>query len=499
MAVSLKQRTVLQIGAATAAVAATAVAFKWMQQRKKKVEETDESRASLATTFGPRLETLTAANSVQREPPRGDDRVLVEAEEECETVMSKPPAPLDDFEAANDGSTEADTSEDRSSTTTPVGNLSPAAAAAAASAAANEQCPILSCPWHDALAFFLTSNELGKVSYSCTSLRNEVTVEAPKSAKNDGPSRLLLVPALELKIETAEAELRRVSLEHIRILRVWQRMSFNAVASAVAERGANSLRNLNKFVCKGCPMHPADVKSLLVPVLQATSGLQLLNLEKNQISDPVVKELCNSGILGKVETLNLRFNQVSDDGAKAIAACPSAKSLRWVNLKMNRVRDSGARALAGMLADPNCAMTLLNLRRQTPGLTDRTATAMADMLRTNNNLQQLRLRRNKITDTGAVALAQCLSERLARLSKEIPPWEQVRFELDLEENKVGDAGAVACLRTATYAPKRVNLELLLCGNQVTKESFCLAVAGTGEALHVDNSRVTFESKPEFEI
>eukprot|EP00931_Biecheleriopsis_adriatica_P048779 TRINITY_DN2818_c0_g1_i1.p1 TRINITY_DN2818_c0_g1~~TRINITY_DN2818_c0_g1_i1.p1 ORF type:complete len:457 (-),score=130.87 TRINITY_DN2818_c0_g1_i1:128-1498(-) len=416
-----------------------------------------------------------------------------------ERVASKAtPDPLELPEVHGDGSTTADASEERSAATTPAA-LSPASAAAKA-AAMEGGCPILACPWHDALAFFLDSNELGKVSYTCQALRQEVTVEAPEGTpEGERPSRLLLVPALELKIETAEAELRRVSLEHIRILRVWQRMSFNAVADAVRKSRGRGLRNLDKFVCKGGRLLPADVESMLAPVLANTNFLKLLNLEKNQIGDDTVKAMCHSGILGKVDTLNLRFNLVGDAGAEAIAKCPAAKNLRWVNLKMNRVRDAGALALGKMLEDPKSCMTLLNLRRQTPGLTDRAAAGLAEMLQVNKNLQQLRLRRNRVTDKGATALAAAVTQRMERLCKEIPPWEQVRMELDLEENKVGDAGAVALLRAAEAAPHRARLELLLHGNQATRDSLHTAAAASGEHLDASNPRVSFDNKPEFEI
>jgi hypothetical protein len=368
------------------------------------------------------------------------------------------------------------------------------------------ECHLLSCPWHEGLAFFLSSSELGKLCYVCTALRNELTIPSCRAedplltqAEDGGsPPRLLVVPALELRLENCEAELRRVSLEHIRILRVQQRMSFNAVYEAM-KLYKSELRSLNRFVCKGCPMHSADVQGLLIPLLRATDCIKLLNLEKNQLGDAFLQELCNSGILEKVETLNLRFNQIGDDGAKAIANCTSAKNMKWINLKMNRVKDAGAIALAQMLSDSQCQVTLLNLRRQSPGLTDRAAVAFADMLRTNACLGQLRLRRNQIRDTGAAALANAVSARLQRLCKDGPSWQKVYFELDLEDNKVGDLGAVALLRGASQTPSNAKLEILLSGNFATKDSLCLAVVAAGEHLDVSDPRLTFESKPEAEV
>jgi hypothetical protein len=75
----------------------------------------------------------------------------------------------------------------------------------------------------------------------------------------------------------------------------------------------------------------------------------------------------------------------------------------------------------------------------------------------------------------------------------------VRLELDLEDNRIGDAGALALLRTANEAPARARVEILLSGNTVTRDSLCLAVAEAGESLDVDDPRVVFTSKPEFDL
>merc|ERR1711904_216217 len=123
--------------------------------------------------------------------------------------------------------------------------------------------------------------------------------------------------------------------------------------------------------------------------------------------------LCDSGALEKVESLNLRFNLIRDGGAKALAACPAVKKMRWVNLKMNFVGDEGALAFAEMLKDPECTMTMLNLRRQSPGLTNRCALGFADALRHNSKLERLRLRHNKIEDNGAVSLAHATGEHVS--------------------------------------------------------------------------------------
>jgi len=352
---------------------------------------------------------------------------------------------------------------------------------------------LLCCPLHDALCFFLNSSDMGRLSLGCTMLRSELTVSCGQDSR-----RRLMVPVVDLRVESAEAELERVSLPHIHILRIFNRLPLDAIAAAAKKQGKQSLRGLEKFICKGCPMDAQDVKKILAPILLATSGLKLLNLEKNKLMDPTVKALCDSGILGKVEMLNLRFNEIGNGGAFALARCPDAKKLKWINLKMNRVTDDGAVALASMVAG-STSMTLFNIRRQVPGLTDKSAYGFAEMLKQNKSLQMLRFRRNRITDKGAIALADASAERLKRLCAEVAPYEEVFFELDLEQNRVDNAGGLAMLQAAAVVPKRARVQLLLAGNPVTQKSLRDATAEEGLCLDASNSRVWFDSKPEFDL
>lgn len=358
----------------------------------------------------------------------------------------------------------------------------------------NNASGLLSCPWHDAMSYFFTSGDLARVAQSCNTFRAELTVEA-EQGEGEPSRRLLVVPVVELRVETAEGELNRVSLPHIHVLRVWRRLPLLAAAEAARRFGKQAFRSLDKFFLKGCPLNGLDIKELLVPMLASVRSLKLLNLEKNQLGDAPIQQLCKSGLLNRVETLNLRFNQISDAGATAIARCKAFSTMEWVNLKVNLVSDKGALELASALRN-NRSIRLLNLRKQFPSLTDKAAKGFAEMLETNTTLQQLRLRRNRISDEGAVALATVASQRLARMCQEVPFPDEVRLELDLEENRVGDTGALELLRTAIAAPARAQLEILLCGNAVTVESLGLAVTEAGENLDINNPRIAFSSKPE---
>mmetsp|Transcript_9579 Transcript_9579/g.13413 ORF Transcript_9579/g.13413 Transcript_9579/m.13413 type:complete len:135 (+) Transcript_9579:257-661(+) len=134
-------------------------------------------------------------------------------------------------------------------------------------------------------------------------------------------------------------------------------------------------------------------------------------------------------------------------------------------------------------------------------MTDRTAQEFAEALKTNSSLQQLRLRRNRVSDEGAVALAKSIEELVARKYRESPLTEDVRFELDLEENKVKTQGALALLRTANSIAASARIEFLLAGNKDGDEPLSRERLQSehGAALDVLNPRVWFESKPEVDL
>merc|ERR1719343_487286 len=134
---------------------------------------------------------------------------------------------------------------------------------------------------------------------------------------------------------------------------------------------------------------------------------------------------------------------------------------------MNKVGDEGAIALAEALRGDTCAMTLLNLRRQVPGLSDKTALAFAETLRTNSTLEQLRLRKNHIGDAGATALGSAVAEHFRLKTRK--SGADFRFELDLEDNQIRAKGGLALLRSLVGAPEAAHIELLVHGNRMDQE------------------------------
>lgn len=364
-----------------------------------------------------------------------------------------------------------------------------------ASQPVNITVPLLDvCPW-DSLAQFLTLPELEWLCCTSSSLYTELTIDEDTTPKEESAlarvsGRKLLAPLLVLKVETAEAELERVSLTNVRAVRVWNHRCLDMFSEAVSDAGGPQiLKWLEKIALKGCPLHPEVISSFVLPVF-SHAPLKHLNLEKNQVSDDVLCNLVASGALdtGSLESMNLRFNRIGSRGVQALASSKCCASLKWVNLKMNQVGDEGAIALAEMLHG-NTSMSLLNLRRQTPPLTDRTAFAFACMLKNNSALEQLRLRQNRICDGGAAALAAEVAGHVQRLQS----FRGVgaKFELDLEQNRIKESGALALLESLTGVSKSVRVELLIHGNWVKRADLQKVDADVA----VD-TRLAFESKSE---
>jgi hypothetical protein len=368
---------------------------------------------------------------------------------------------------------------------------------------APQVCVLDICPW-DSLAQFLTLPELEWLCGASAALHAEHTIE--ENVESDeadigdtaGAQKLskrkLLAPLLVLKQETAEMELERISLPNIRAIRCWKEQTLDMLRDKLSDAGGPQvLRSLERLKLSGCPLVEDVISDFIFPAFSHTQ-LRHLNLERNQVSDDVLCNLVKSGALdaGSLESMNLRFNMIGSKGAEALASSPVCASLKWVNLKMNRLGDDGAIALAEMLKG-NSSMSLLNLRRQMPPLTNRAAIALAGALNCNSALEQLRLRQNKIGDEGAEALASEVAGHVKRL--QVFRGFGTHFELDLEQNCIKDDGGKALLKSLEAVPRAFRVELLLHGNRIKRDSLTEADAGTGSTGEAD-PRLLFTSKAE---
>lgn len=359
----------------------------------------------------------------------------------------------------------------------------------------------------ESVSQFLILHDLAKFSNSCVELRESLTVaaEEPRPTDEDTESsssraRLLRVPIVELKTETAEEDISRMSLSHARVLRVWNHRTLDVIIEALEDVGGPQvLHSLERIAFKGCPMTMDYITAFTLPVFSHAQLLKHLNLEKNQVTDDIMCDLVSSGAFAssRLETMNLRFNKIGNRGAAALASCSCCDNLKWINFKMNLVGDEGALALANMLSK-NSSMHMLNLRRQMPGLSDKAANGFANMLRSNSTLEQLRLRRNRIGDAGAMVLAEASRDRFSR----IRAWEPgFYFELDLETNRIKAKGVASLLLSLSTAPEKARIELLVHGNSVDRADLApmvetLSNGDEKDKVDIDDTRLWFHAKNE---
>jgi len=342
------------------------------------------------------------------------------------------------------------------------------------------------------VARFLTFADLAQLSLAGGEIANLLT--APASVEQPGACRKLLLPVVEVKLTNMDI-LKRVSAKHIEILRVWSRGAFEEVRGVMKEEGLHAFAHLEKFSAKGCHINVYDVDNL-APLIAGSPKLSLVNFEKNQFQDNVVTaSLVTAFAKSTFEILNLRFNMVSDKTAAEVAGVLSAPhpTLSTVNFKMNRITDVGAIEIAGALKQ-NQVLRVLNLRRQHPGLTDKSANAFACALDANDSLTRLLLRRNQITHQGCSALADAVARRFARLEQQIAA-DKPRFELDLEDNKIGVKGALALVRCLQSVGPSADLEVLLHGNPgVERDALRQALIEAGEdPSAADDRRLCIET------
>eukprot|EP00930_Biecheleria_cincta_P018064 TRINITY_DN14190_c0_g1_i1.p1 TRINITY_DN14190_c0_g1~~TRINITY_DN14190_c0_g1_i1.p1 ORF type:complete len:314 (+),score=50.83 TRINITY_DN14190_c0_g1_i1:171-1112(+) len=131
---------------------------------------------------------------------------------------------------------------------------------------------LLNCSCYECLAFFLDVEAMWRLSCTCTALRSELTVAGPADAEGECDANIkLLVPVLELKGHSSEsmldleehgyppeALLDRVATTRVRILRMWQRGAFEAVAEVVRSGGPRQWQSLERIAFKGCPLFQED-------------------------------------------------------------------------------------------------------------------------------------------------------------------------------------------------------------------------------------------------
>ena len=131
----------------------------------------------------------------------------------------------------------------------------------------------------------------------------------------------------------------------------------------------------------------------------------------------------------RISELFITYGNITERGATALAEMlKENRMLQQLNVSNNSIGDGGATALAEMLKENR---TLQQLSVSDNSIGDGGATALAEMLKENRTLQQLYVSNNSIGDGGATALAEMLKEN------------RTLQQLDVSRNSIGDGGATA--------------------------------------------------------
>jgi Ran GTPase-activating protein (RanGAP) involved in mRNA processing and transport len=138
------------------------------------------------------------------------------------------------------------------------------------------------------------------------------------------------------------------------------------------------------------------------------SSMRNLDLSKNHIGKPFLKELVNVFQNGSVlDTLSLAENKLGPGcGVLLHLLIRDGPSLTALDLSMNRLTDSAVIQIAEALLEN---MTLVTVNLSETGVTDASAIKFAPVLARRSSLQELFLNSNRITDVAGVELARSLS------------------------------------------------------------------------------------------
>ncbi|XP_078381783.1 uncharacterized protein LOC144664463 isoform X6 [Oculina patagonica] len=186
--------------------------------------------------------------------------------------------------------------------------------------------------------------------------------------------------------------------------------------------------------------------SALAKVLQTNCTLTYLDLQENAIGDS------GAAALGKALQSNhwlthlyLKGNEIDDRGAKALvkALQPGGTFTQLNPDQQTYVDDSGVAEVhfsrvKVIQSDGTCGTQLTHLDLSGNKISSTGATALADALQSNRVLERLDLSSNKIDCSGAAALAKAL-----RFNRSLT-------HLDLKSNDIGDSGALEFAETLEY-------------------------------------------------
>uniref|UniRef100_A0A672QYI7 Uncharacterized protein n=1 Tax=Sinocyclocheilus grahami TaxID=75366 RepID=A0A672QYI7_SINGR len=243
----------------------------------------------------------------------------------------------------------------------------------------------------------LTGNDPGQsgVKTSCRFLKSPAAQEAcDHLTKVLGTSPLLLT-----ELDLSEDKLRDPE---------WEKLSALLI---------DSHSKVEKMKLNNCKLTEKSC-SVLATVLSSKTILKEMNLNNSRLLDSGVKEICEGlkNPVCELEILKLNNCKRTEKSCQVLATVLSSKTiLKEMNLNNSHLLDSGVKEICEGLKNPVCELKILNLRKC--GLTEKSCSALATVLRSNSSLKELDMSNNNLQDSGVKKLQTGLENTNCTLKK----------------------------------------------------------------------------------
>lgn len=232
-----------------------------------------------------------------------------------------------------------------------------------------------------------------------------------------------------LRLLQIDLEGNDVDSEGAELLATWllsehcNMLSLNLSCNPIGERGgfclADALKlncNLERILLNNCELNLKTV----IAIITCISGNNQSRISHMDLGRPLLKATKNEELCDHLTTrlmlapgtmmqmLDLKHCNIGDKGAVLLAqALMFNSAVKYLNVESNRISVSGAEALASYLIErPNNGLEVLKMSSNQ--IADEGFHAFADALENNASLQELTLKSNRAKESGLMALGNSL-------------------------------------------------------------------------------------------